>query len=145
MFKPMECPEKPAGGWLRADGRKRSVRHGSPNGKAERADIPGDGAQRDERFRTAQMQNKNGAARSSAIRSILLILALLAVLIRNAAGSLACRLARSLALTASAVCLRLSHVSCRYGLDPLHFYFLRFLSSHVGYHPSWAVSTLCLI
>ena len=57
-------------------------------------------------------QKKNGAAFSSAAVSILLFLALLAVLICNAAGSLACRLARSLALTASACDLGLSHISC---------------------------------
>jgi hypothetical protein len=66
-------------------------------------------------------QKKNGAASSSAAVSILLFLALLAVLICNAAGSLACRLARSLALTASAGDFGLSHVSCCYGLDSLHF------------------------
>jgi hypothetical protein len=36
------------------------------------------------------MQNKKALPESSAFKSILLVLALLAVLIRNAAGSLAC-------------------------------------------------------
>ena len=40
----MECRDEAAGGWLRADGRKRSVRHGSPNGKVDEAENPGDRA-----------------------------------------------------------------------------------------------------
>jgi hypothetical protein len=63
---------------------------------------------------------------SSAVKSFLLVLALLAVLVSNAAGSLACRLAGSLALAASACYLGLSHISCSDCFDPFHFNLLRF-------------------
>jgi hypothetical protein len=69
----------------------------------------------------SEAKRKSGAASCSAAVSILLFLALLAVLICNAAGSLACRLARSLALTASAGDFGLSHISCCYCFDSLHF------------------------
>jgi hypothetical protein len=67
------------------------------------------------------LKKRKSAAREQRGLKLLLVLALLAVLIGNAAGSLACRLAGSLALAASACHTGFSHISCCNSLDPLHF------------------------